>query len=134
MQPKFIQHEPKRVYSKACVCGNFIFLAGEDCKDPKTQAIRGTTVPEQSDYTYQNMKATLESLGSSLENIVSLTTYVTDPRAQEAHRRARDKWLPHGPPSALICGISTGRSRNAGRDSRHSAHTGKELIRALYAE
>ena len=68
MQPKFIQtaSEPKRVYSKACVCGNFIFLAGEDCKDPKTQAIRGSTVPEQFDYTYQNMKATLESLSSSL--------------------------------------------------------------------
>ena len=105
MQPKFIQHEPRRVYSKACVCGNFIFLAGEDCKDPKTQAIRGTTVAEQFDYTYQNLKATLESLGSSLEHIVSLTTYVTDPRAREAHRRARDKWLPHGPPSALICGV-----------------------------
>ena len=105
MQAKFIQHEPRRVYSKACVCRNFIFLAGEDCKDPKTQAIRGTTVAEQFDYTYQNMKATLESLGSSLENIVSLTTYVTDPRAKEAHRRARDKWLPQGPPSALICGI-----------------------------
>jgi enamine deaminase RidA (YjgF/YER057c/UK114 family) len=105
MQPMFIQHEPKRVYSKACVCGNFIFLAGEDCKDPKTQAIRGTTVSEQFDYTYQNMKETLESLGSSLENIVSLTTYVTDPRARQAHQRARAKWLPQNPPSALICGV-----------------------------
>lgn len=62
-------------------------------------------MPEQFDYTYQNMKATLESVGSSLENIESLATQGTDPRAREAHRRARDKWLPHGPPSALICGV-----------------------------
>lgn len=105
MQPKFIPHVPPRIYSKACVYGNFIFLAGEDCKDPKTQAIRGITVAEQADYLFQNFKATLESLGSSLENIVSLTAYVTDPRAKEDYRRARDKYIPHAPPSALICGI-----------------------------
>src|SRR5262249_27748219 len=127
MQPIFIQHEPRRVYSKACVYGSFIFLAGEDCNDPKTQAIRGTTVSEQFDYTYQNMKATLESLGSSLENIVSLTTYVTDPRAREAHRRARDKWVPHGPPSALICGVQLADPEMLVEIQGHSPNTGEEL-------
>ena len=48
MQPKFIQHEPKRVYSKACVCGNFIFLAGEDCKVPKRKPFAGARCPNNS--------------------------------------------------------------------------------------
>ncbi|MBI2087295.1 MAG: RidA family protein [Deltaproteobacteria bacterium] len=105
MHPKFIPHVPPRIYSKACVYGNLIFLAGEDCKDPRTQKIRGSTVAEQADYLFQNMKATLESLGSSLDNVVSLTAYVTDPRAKEEYREARLKHLPHSPPSALICAI-----------------------------
>lgn len=105
MQPKFIPHDPPRIYSKACVCGNLIFLAGEDCKDPRTQKVRGSTVAEQADYLFQNMKATLESLGSSLDNVVSLTTYVTDPRGADGFREARRKYLPHSPPSALIMGI-----------------------------
>lgn len=105
MQPMFIPHNPPRVYSKACVYGNLIFLAGEDCKDPKTQKIRGTTVLEQGEYLFQNMKATLESLGSSLDNVVSLTAYVTDPRGKDEYREIRSKYIPHSPPSALICGI-----------------------------
>jgi enamine deaminase RidA (YjgF/YER057c/UK114 family) len=105
MQPRFIHHVPPRIYSKACVYGNVIFLAGEDCKDPKTQKIRGSTVAEQADYLFQNMKATLESLGSSLDNVVSLTAYVTDPRGKEYYRQVRGKYLPYSPPSALICGI-----------------------------
>ena len=105
MQPQFIPHDPSRIYSKACVYGNVIFLAGEDCKDPKTQKIRGSTVAEQADYLFENMKATLESLGSSLDNVVSLTGYVTDPRGADAYLQARRKYLPHCPPSALIMGI-----------------------------
>ena len=105
MQPQFIPHDPSRIYSKACVYGNVIFLAGEDCKDPKTQKIRGSTVAEQADYLFENMKATLESLGSSLDNVVSLTGYVTDPRGADAYLQARRKYLPHCPPSTLIMGI-----------------------------
>jgi len=105
MQPKFLPHVPPRIYSKACVYGNLIFLAGEDCKDHKTNKIRGSTVAEQADYLFENMKATLESLGSSLDNVVSLTAYVTDPRCKQEYRDARLKHLPHRPPSALICGV-----------------------------
>ena len=105
MQPKLIPHDPPRIYSKACVCGNFIFLADEDCKDPKTQEVRGSTVAEQAEYLFQNLKATLESLGSSLDNVVSLTTYITGPRGADGSREARRKYLPHSPPSALIMGI-----------------------------
>ena len=131
MQPKFIQHEPKRVYSKACVCGDFIFLAGEDCKDPKTQAIRGTTVPEQFDYTYQNMKATLESLGSSLgEYREPHNLRDRSPRSRSASPRPR-QMAPARAAQRPHLRSSTGRSGDAGRDSGRGADTGQELIRRL---
>ena len=105
MEPRIIPHDPPRVYSKACVYGNMIFLAGEDSKEPKTQAVRGTTVAEQTEYLFQNMKSTLEGLGSSLANVIKMTVYLTDPRDRPNYQAARSKYLPHGPPSTLIMGI-----------------------------
>ena len=105
MQPKFIKHDPPRRYSKACVFGNFIFLAGEDSKDPVTEEVRGKTSAEQAEFLFQNMKTTLESLGSSLDNVIKTTIYLTDPRHADGYREARHKYLPHGPASTLIMGV-----------------------------
>lgn len=105
MEPKFIAHDPPRVYSKACVYGNLIFLAGEDSKDPKTQAVQGSTVTEQAEYLFQNLRATLENLGSSLAGVVKTTVYLKDPRDRANYQAARMKYLPQTPPSTLIMGI-----------------------------
>lgn len=105
MQPKFVKHDPPRRYSKACVYGNFIFLAGEDSKDPVTEEVRGKTSAEQADFLFQNMKTTLENLGSSLDNVIKTTIFLTDPRHADGYREARSKYLPHGPASTLIIGV-----------------------------
>lgn len=105
MEPKFIHHEPPRRYSKACVYGSLIFLAGEDSKDPKTQETRGRNVAEQAEYLFQNMRVTLESLGSSLTNVIKTTVYLKDPRDRMNYQEARAKYLPQTPPSTLIMGV-----------------------------
>lgn len=105
MEPKFIPHDPPRVYSKACVYGDLIFLAGEDSKHPKTQAVQGNTVADQAEYLFQNLRATLEGLGSSLDRVVKTTVYLKDPRDRANYQAARQKFLPHAPPSTLIMGV-----------------------------
>ncbi len=105
MEPKFIHHDPPRRYSKGCVYGNFIFLAGEDSKDPGTQEVLGRNVEEQAEYLFQNMKSTLESLGSSLTNVIKTTVYLKDPRDRMNYQKARVKYLPQTPPSTLIMGV-----------------------------
>jgi len=105
MEPKFIYHEPRRRYSKACVYRDLIFLAGEDSKDPETQEVRGTNVAEQVEYLCENMKATLESLGSSLTNVIKTTVYLKDPRDRGKYQDIRAKYLPQTPPSTLIMGV-----------------------------
>jgi 2-iminobutanoate/2-iminopropanoate deaminase len=104
-EPRFIFHEPPRRYSKACVYGNLIFLAGEDSKHPATQEVQGVTVAEQAEYLYQNMKATLESLGSSLKDVIKTTVYLKDPRDRMSYQEARAKHMPQSPPSTLIMGV-----------------------------
>ncbi|OGQ74130.1 MAG: hypothetical protein A3G40_02065 [Deltaproteobacteria bacterium RIFCSPLOWO2_12_FULL_57_22] len=105
VEPRFIPHDPPRRYGKACVYGNFIFLAGEDSKDPNTQRVQGSTVVEQAEHLFQNMKATLESLGSSLNNVIKYTVYLKDPRDRMNYQEARVNYLPQNPPSTLIMGV-----------------------------
>jgi 2-iminobutanoate/2-iminopropanoate deaminase len=67
--------------------------------------VRGTTAAEQAEYLFQNMKATLESLGSGLEDVIKTTIYLTDARHADGYREGRKKYLPHAPPSTLIMGV-----------------------------
>ena len=66
----------------AAAAGRMIFLAAVDSRDPQTGEVRGTTAGEQTELLFLTMKQTLESLGSSLDNVASVTTVLTD-----AHHR-----------------------------------------------
>jgi 2-iminobutanoate/2-iminopropanoate deaminase len=89
----------KRVYR------DLIFLAGEDSKDLAAQKVQGNTVPEQVEFLFQNMKATLENLGSSLTRVIKTTVHLKDPRDRANYQQARAKYLPQTPPSTLIMGV-----------------------------
>lgn len=104
MEPEYIRHVPPRMYAKACVHGDLIFLAGEDGKDEATEEVVGDTAA-QTEKTFVNMKATLESLGSGLEHVIKTTVYLKDPRDRNAYGPVRGKYLPHMPPSTLIMGV-----------------------------
>jgi 2-iminobutanoate/2-iminopropanoate deaminase len=82
-----------------------IYLAGEDSKDPVTQAVRGTTVAEQTTFLFENMARTLEGLGSSLDQVVKITVYLKDPRDRNNYLAARARYLPQTPPGTLIMGV-----------------------------
>jgi 2-iminobutanoate/2-iminopropanoate deaminase len=105
VRPKFIPHVPPRPYTKACVVGDLIFLAGEDSKDPATQKVQGTTVIEQTDFLFENMGRTLKELGSSLNDVVKITVYLKDPRDRSNYLAARVRYLPQAPPGTLIMGV-----------------------------
>ena len=90
-------------------------MAGEDSKDPKTEEVRGATSAEQAEYLFQNMKDTLESLGSGLEHVIKTTIYLTDARHADGYREARKKYLPHAPPSTLIMGVQLASPRCCSR-------------------
>ena len=105
MRPRFIPHDPPRPYTKACVVGDLIFLAGEDSKHPATQEVQGTTVSEQTDFLFQNMGRSLKDLGSSLSDVVKITVYLKDPRDRNSYLAARAEYLPQAPPGTLIMGV-----------------------------
>ena len=68
----------------------------------------GTTMPDlfegQAEQIWTHLKAILASAGMTIENLISLRTYLADPSFDEANVRMRVKHLgTHRPASTVIC-------------------------------
>lgn len=64
-------------YSQAVIASGFIYCAGQVGRNPETLAI-GETIEEQTHQTIQNLKAVLEAAGSSLDDVVKTSIYLTN--------------------------------------------------------
>ena len=65
-------------YSQATRVGNFVFTAGQVAIDPVTQTFRGDLdVQGQAELALNNLKAVVEAAGSSLENVLKTTVFLT---------------------------------------------------------
>ncbi|MBO0777572.1 MAG: RidA family protein [Ktedonobacteraceae bacterium] len=65
-------------YSQAIRYGQFIFTSGQIPLDPQTGEMVGKDdIQAQTHRVLQNLKAVLESAGSSLQNIVKTTVFLT---------------------------------------------------------
>jgi 2-iminobutanoate/2-iminopropanoate deaminase len=68
----------------------------------------GRTMPEsfeeQADIIWTHLQALLRSAGMTVANLVSLRTYLADPKYDEANVLMRVKYLgAHAPSSTVIC-------------------------------
>jgi enamine deaminase RidA (YjgF/YER057c/UK114 family) len=68
----------------------------------------GTTMPEsfddQAELIWGHIRTILASAGMELENIVSLRTYLSDPKYDEQNVRMRVKYMcNHRPASTVVC-------------------------------
>jgi len=84
------------------VVGDLVFLAGFGGSDFKTgKVMKG--IEEQVELAFDKLEAALKAAGSSLDNVVKVTTYLTDPdlidRARTVSRR---HWKGMGPPSTMV--------------------------------
>lgn len=65
-------------FSQGIRDGNRIFVSGQGPVDPKSGDIVNENIAEQTTQTLENVKAVLEAAGSSLDNVVKSTVFVTD--------------------------------------------------------
>jgi 2-iminobutanoate/2-iminopropanoate deaminase len=70
--------EPKGPYSPAVVVGDLVFVSGQGPADAKTGEIVRGEISEQMKTTVENIRIILEGAGSSLENVVKVTVYLSD--------------------------------------------------------
>lgn len=67
---------PVGAYSPAVRAGNLVFLSGQVPKDPRTGAVVGKDVREQTRQTFANAERALNAAGATLEDVVSITAYL----------------------------------------------------------
>ena len=70
------QFGPNANLSHATRFGNLVFVSGNTGTDPVSGQL-GKDVREQTRYTIERLKLILEAAGSSLENVLTVTTFLT---------------------------------------------------------
>jgi len=73
-------HAPAAIgpYSQAVVSNGFAFLSGQIPLDPSSGQIVEGDIAAQTERVLENLKAVLESCGSSLDRVVKTTVYLKD--------------------------------------------------------
>lgn len=76
-------------YSQAIKINKMVYLSGQIAIDPKTQKLIDGDIETQTKRVLDNLKAVVNAAGSSLENVVKTTIYLTDiddfPRVNEIY-------------------------------------------------
>lgn len=83
-------------YSHAIRAGDTLYIAGQVAIDPEGNIVGEGDIDAQVAQVWQNLKAVLAYAGGSVEQIVKLTTFVTDIAYRPALAAARDAVFPHG--------------------------------------
>jgi 2-iminobutanoate/2-iminopropanoate deaminase len=65
-------------YSQAIRFGELLFVAGQVALRPGHDAIVGDTIEEQTEQVCENLKAILETAGSSFVNVLQTSIFLTD--------------------------------------------------------
>jgi 2-iminobutanoate/2-iminopropanoate deaminase len=71
---------PKAIgpYSQGVVAGGLLYTAGQVALDPATGVFHAGGIGEQTERVLANLRAVLESAGSTLGRVVKTTVYLTD--------------------------------------------------------
>ena len=90
-------------YSHVARAGDTVYIAGQIALDPDGNLVGKGDIEAQTQQVYANLQAILEELGGSLEDIVKLTTYLTDRSHLDAFRRVRNRFFTDAfPPNTLL--------------------------------
>jgi 2-iminobutanoate/2-iminopropanoate deaminase len=68
---------PNPVLSPVAKFGNIVFTAGMVGTDPATGKLAGNDIESQGRQTMENLKAALEAAGTSLDNALKVTGFVS---------------------------------------------------------
>ena len=70
--------KPIGPYSQAVKANGFLYLSGQVALDPKTSAMVGGDIREQTARVLENVKGILEAAGSNLHHVVKTTVFLKD--------------------------------------------------------
>lgn len=76
--------ESVAAYSHGKVVGDLVFTSGITSHDPVTGQVRGSTIEEQTRYSFELLETILAAAGSSLADLVQVQVFLGDIEADYA--------------------------------------------------
>jgi 2-iminobutanoate/2-iminopropanoate deaminase len=89
---------PNSNLSPAVRFGNLVFVAGQTGRHPVTGEV-GKDVREQTRNVLERIKLILEAAGTSLENVLTVTTHLTKREDLAAYNEEYAKYFPTNKPA-----------------------------------
>ena len=90
---------PSAPYSHVVRAGNFLFVAGQVGINPAKGKLKGNSTGEQTEQALSNMVTILEAAGSSMDNVVKTTVFLSDFRDFQEMNGAYEKFFPNKQPA-----------------------------------
>jgi reactive intermediate/imine deaminase len=84
--------------SPATRFGNLVFVAGQTGRHPKTGEL-GKDVREQTRNVLERIKVVLAAAGTSLDNVLTVTTHLTNVQNLAAYNEEYGKYFPTNKPA-----------------------------------
>lgn len=97
---------PKGPYTPAVSAGGFVFVSGQTPRDPASGAIVGSSVAEQSRQTLDNVRRVLAAAGATLDDVVSVTVYLTDVATWDEFNAVYREYFRDPYPSRTAVGVA----------------------------
>ncbi len=92
-----------RAYSQAVRVGNMLYLAGQGGAPPRGSNEPAGDFATQTHRAFDSIQTILDAAGASLDDLVTMTVFITDPRYGDDFVRLRGEILKRDfPASALI--------------------------------
>ena len=89
---------PNPNLSPATKFGNLVFVSGQTGRHPETGEL-GKDIREQTRFILERIKTILAAAGTSLDNVLAVTTYVVNPMLVPAYNEEYAKYFPTNKPS-----------------------------------
>jgi 2-iminobutanoate/2-iminopropanoate deaminase len=84
--------------SPATRFGDLVFVAGQTGRHPATGQL-GRDVREQTQFVLERIKVILEAAGTSLDNVLSVTTHLTKREDLAAYNEEYNRYFPENKPA-----------------------------------
>jgi 2-iminobutanoate/2-iminopropanoate deaminase len=97
---------PNPNLSAATKFGGLVFVAGQTGRDPKSGTV-GKDVREQTRNIMERIKVILESAGTSLDNVLTATTYLTRVSDLAAYNEEYAKYFPTSKPARTTVTVAS---------------------------
>ena len=89
--------------SPAMRFGNLVFVAGQTGRHPATGQL-GRDVREQTQFVLERIKAILDAAGTSLDNVLTVTTHLTRREDLAAYNEEYNRYFPDNKPARTTVG------------------------------